>query len=137
MWWWWRGRGVGTLCWHKQSFFTKWNIKAYNKFFISGFSLIYNNVKNCSDNIFFFKQLLVQNELIFNLWIRWMRPEFDNTFSHGKGWFTRCWHNIRRDGYLMMMLDYERGRGGQKSEKKWLYNLNYVINYVICKLLSN
>ena len=40
--------------------------------------------------------------------------------------------------YLMMMLDYkERERGGQESGKKWLHNLNYVINYVIRKLLSN
>ena len=29
----------------------------------------------------FFKQLLVQNELIFNLWMKRMKPEFDNTFS--------------------------------------------------------
>ena len=40
----------------------------------------------------------------------------------------------------MMMLDYKWGGGGgghQKSGKKWLHNLNYVINYVIRKLLSN
>ena len=45
--------------------------------------------------------------------------------------------------YLMMMLDYKErergmgGGGGQESGKKWLHNLNYVINYVIRKLLSN
>ena len=33
--------------------------------------------------------------------------------------------------YLMMILDYK------ESGKKWLHNLNYVINYVIRKLLSN
>ena len=28
----------------------------------------------------------------------------------------QCWHNIRRGGYLMMMLDYKEGRGrGQES----------------------
>ena len=27
------------------------------------------------------------------------------------GGVKRCWHNIRRGGYLMMMLDYEGGRG--------------------------
>ena len=32
----------------------------------------------------------------------------------------------------MMMLEYKGGGGGgQKSGKKWLHNLNYVINYVI------
>ena len=39
----------------------------------------------------------------------------------------------------MMMLDY-KGEGwgdGEESGKKWLHNLNYVINYVIRKLLSN
>ena len=35
----------------------------------------------------------------------------------------------------MMMLDY-KGAGGQEPGKKWLHNLNYAINYVICKLLS-
>ena len=33
----------------------------------------------------FFKQLLVQNELIFNLWIKWITPEFDYTFFLGEG----------------------------------------------------
>ena len=32
------------------------------------------------------------------------------------------WHNIRRGGYLMMMLDYKGERGGQESGKKWLHN---------------
>ena len=35
----------------------------------------------------------------------------------------------------MIMLDY-KGGGGQEPGKKWLHNLNYAINYVICKLLS-
>ena len=30
----------------------------------------------------------------------------------GGGVLKRCWHNIRRGGYLMMMLDYKRGMGG-------------------------
>ena len=34
----------------------------------------------------------------------------------------------------MMMLDYKGGRRGQESGKKWLHNLNYVINYVTRKL---
>ena len=33
-----------------------------------------------------------------------------------------CWHNIRAGGYLMMMLDYKEGRGGQEFGKKWLHN---------------
>ena len=33
-----------------------------------------------------------------------------------------CWHNIRRGGYLMMMLDYKGGRGGWESGEKWLHN---------------
>ena len=37
----------------------------------------------------------------------------------------------------MTMLDYKGGRGGQESWKKRLHNLNYVIKYVILKLLSN
>ena len=37
----------------------------------------------------------------------------------------------------MMMLDYKGESGGQESGKKRLHNLNYVINCVICKLLSN
>ena len=43
----------------------------------------------------FFKQLLVH----------------DNTFSSGiRGeWLKRCSHNIRRCGYLMMILDYKGG----------------------------
>ena len=35
----------------------------------------------------------------------------------------RCWHNIRRVGYLMMMLDYKGERGGQESGKKWLLKI--------------
>ena len=31
----------------------------------------------------------------------------------------------------MMMLDYKGGSWGQESGKKRLYNLNYVINYVV------
>ena len=38
------------------------------------------------------------------------------------GDLKRCWHNIRRSGYLMMMLDYKGGRGDQESGKKWLCN---------------
>ena len=30
--------------------------------------------------------------------------------------------NIRRGGYLMMMLDYKGGSGSQESGKKWLRN---------------
>ena len=30
-----------------------------------------------------------------------------------------------------------RGEGDRESRKKWLHNLNYVINYVILKLFSN
>ena len=37
----------------------------------------------------------------------------------GGGVLKRCWHNIRRGGYLMMMLDYKRGMGGgQESGEK-------------------
>ena len=31
----------------------------------------------------------------------------------------------------------QRGDGGQESGKTWPHNLNYLISYVICKLLSN
>ena len=34
------------------------------------------------------------------------------------GVVKRCWHNIRRDGYLMMMLEYKGGREGQESREK-------------------
>ena len=68
--------------------------------------------------------------------MKWMKPEFDNTFSQGKGGFTWCWHNIRRGGYLIMMLDYKEG-GGQESGKKWLHNKWMLPNYVLDKLLSN
>ena len=36
----------------------------------------------------------------------------------------------------MMMLGYKGGSGGQESGEKRLHNLNYVINYIILKLLS-
>ena len=36
----------------------------------------------------------------------------------------------------MMMLDY-KGGGGEESGKKLLYNLNYLINYVIRNILGN
>ena len=35
------------------------------------------------------------------------------------------------------MMMFTKGVWGQESGKKWLHNLNYVINYVIFKLLSN
>ena len=57
--------------------------------------------------------------------MKWMKPAFDNTLLAelgGRGGGVKwCWHNIRKDGYLMMMLDY---------------NVN-APNYVIGKLLSN
>ena len=43
--------------------------------------------------------------------MKWMKPEFDYTFFGGKGGFIRCWPNIGKGGYLMMMLDYKGGRG--------------------------
>ena len=39
----------------------------------------------------------------------------------GGGGLKRCWHNIRRGGYLMM-FDCKGGGGGQESGKKWLHN---------------
>ena len=45
-----------------------------------------------------------------------IKPVFDNTFSKGKsgrgGGLTQCWYNIRRGGYLVMVLDYKGGTGG-------------------------
>ena len=64
----------------------------------------------------FFEQLLVQNELIFNLGMKWMKPVFDNTWWGWEGRWggvgKRCWHNIRSGCCLMMMLDHKGGRGG-------------------------
>ena len=69
-------------------------------------------------------QLLVQNELIFNLWVKWMKLVFDNIFSQGKwgeaGGLKKCWHNIRMGGYLMMMLDY-KGGGNSNSDENILF----------------
>ena len=47
-----------------------------------------------------------------------MNPAFDNTYSEEKGGFTPCCHNIRRGGYLMMMLDY-KGRRGERGSRIW------------------
>ena len=62
-----------------------------------------------------------------------MKPKFDNTFSLGRG--------VSHDVDIILLNDdawLQRGEGGgQKSRKTWLHNLNYVINYVIWKLLSN
>ena len=45
-----------------------------------------------------------------------------------------CWHNIRRGGCLMMMLDYKGGRGGgQESGKKWLLKMFW---FYVISLLS-
>ena len=46
-----------------------------------------------------------------------MKPEFYKEFSEGKGGFTRGQYNIRRGGYLIMLLEYKDGSGGEKSEK--------------------
>ena len=61
-----------------------------------------------------------------------MKSVFDNTFFRGSlcvcvcvfvcvcvcGGVKLCSHNVKRGGYLMMMLDYKRGSEGQESEKK-------------------
>ena len=44
-----------------------------------------------------------------------MKPEFDNTWEGG---FTRCRRNIRKGGYLLMMVDYKGGKGSQEFGKK-------------------
>ena len=101
----------------------------------------------------FFEQLLVQNEFIFNLngmneaciWhyiflaevcvcvCVWVGGWVGGLCVGGEvKTMLQCWHNIKRGGYLMMMLDY-KGGGGQESGKKWLRNAT---NYVIRKLLS-
>ena len=33
----------------------------------------------------FFYTTVGSKWVIFNLWIKWMKPEFDNTVSYGKG----------------------------------------------------
>ena len=38
-------------------------------------------------------------------------------FLGERGGFT-CWHNIRRGGYLMMILDYKGWRGGSSIWEK-------------------
>ena len=66
---WLRGMGRGlALWWHKLISFLQ----------ISGFSLTECEqlLRQCD----FIKQLLVQNELILNLWMKWMKPVFDTTF---------------------------------------------------------
>ena len=47
---------------------------------ISGF-LIIILMWTIFKRMWFFKQLLVQKELIFNLWMKLMKSVFDNTFS--------------------------------------------------------
>ena len=42
----------------------------------------------------------------------WQYMFFGKVWGEGGGVLKRCWHNIRRDGYLVMMLDYKRGMGG-------------------------
>ena len=61
--------------------------------------------------------------------MKWMKPVFDTTFfggKYGRGavkTMLECWHNIRRGGYLMMMLDYKEG-----GEVKNLGKSDYVIS---------
>ena len=58
-----------------------------------------------------------------------MKPEFWHIFlEEGRegdqvGGLTRCWHNIRKSGYLMMTLDYKGGGGVENLEKS-----DYVIS---------
>ena len=63
--------------------------------------------------------------------MKWIKPEFENTFSYGKG-------GPQQDVDIMLggMVTkgwclITKGGGGQEAGKKWLHNT------VICKLLSN
>ena len=47
---------------------------------------------------------------------------FFGEVGQGGGGLKQCWHNIRRGGYLIIMLDYKGGKGGQEYGKKWLCN---------------
>ena len=69
----------------------------------------------------FLKIVLVQSELIFNLWMKCMNPEIDNTFSEEK----EGSHDVDKT----LRLQRVHGGGGcQQSGNP---------NYVIRKLLSN
>ena len=103
-------------------------------FFISGFSLIYINVKKLLRQHNFLLTIgskrvnLCMNEWSPNLTINYLKQEggshdVDITLT---GWL------LNGDAWLQ-----RGGEGGHESGKKWLYNLNCVINYVIHKRLSN
>ena len=68
--------------------------------------------------------------------MKWMKSEFDNTFSFGKvqTMLTQYWKGwlLNDDAWL------QRGDvGGQGDGKKWLHNMWALANYVISKLLSS
>ena len=50
-----------------------------------------------------------------------MKPVFETHFlrgNEGGGGSKQCGHNIRRGGYLIIMLDYKGQRRGKESGKK-------------------
>ena len=67
--------------------------------------------------------------------MRWMTPEFDNTFLMGS-WGS---HNV--DIILRQVVTkwglITKGEGGQESGKNWLHNKWTLPKFVIRKLLSN
>ena len=60
--------------------------------------------------------------------MKWMKPEFDNTVSLGKGGFTR-WHNIRRGGYLTL-----GGKGGGNYDEP-IKSLSYATGKYLTSVL--
>ena len=68
------GEGVGLVMTDTNKFFLT-NLRFFiNLYYFEQF------LRQCD----FLKLLLIQNELIFNLWMKWMGPVFENTFSYGK-----------------------------------------------------
>ena len=51
-----------------------------------------------------------------------------------KHMLKRCWYNIRKGGYLIMMLDYKGGREGKESGKKWLRIFSTYNFLIFCEI---
>ena len=69
--------------------------------------------------------------------MKWMNPEFDKTFSKGKGGSHDV--DIILEGVVTKwwcLITKGEGGGGQESGKKWLHNKR-MLPYVICKILSS
>ena len=61
--------------------------------------------------------------------MKWMKPEFHNTFSLGKEGGSQD-ADIVLDSTWLQRVDV----GGQESGKKWLHSKWTLSNYAICRL---